>query len=170
MRSRRAGFACAALLLALGAALPAAAAHINVVTIAGSINPASSDYVQKAIARSEAEDATAIVIELDTPGGLLSSTKDIIQAILNARVPVVVFVAPQGAWAASAGTFITLAGHVAAMAPGTSIGAASPISVHRVDRQASRAQRRVGDEVGARGGGHRPGRGARARSDRPRGR
>jgi membrane-bound serine protease (ClpP class) len=129
MRSRRAGFACAAALLALAAASPAAAAHINVVTIAGSINPASSDYVQKAIAQSEAEDATAIVIELDTPGGLLSSTKDIIQAILNARVPVVVYVSPQGAWAASAGTFITLAAHVAAMAPGTSIGAASPISV-----------------------------------------
>ena len=129
MRSRRAGFACAAALLALAAASPAAAAHINVVTIAGSINPASSDYVQKAIAQSEAEDATAIVIELDTPGGLLSSTKDIIQAILNARVPVVVYVSPQGAWAASAGTFITIAAHVAAMAPGTSIGAASPISV-----------------------------------------
>jgi len=129
MRSRRAGFACAAALLALAAASPAAAAHINVVTIAGSINPASSDYVQKAIAQSEAEDATAIVIDLDTPGGLLSSTKDIIQAILNARVPVVVYVSPQGAWAASAGTFITIAAHVAAMAPGTSIGAASPISV-----------------------------------------
>ena len=129
MSGRRAAFACAAALLALGAASPAAAAHINVVTIAGSINPASSDYVQKAIARSEAENATAIVIELDTPGGLLSSTKDIVQAILNARVPVVVYVSPQGAWAASAGTFITLAGHVAAMAPGTSIGAASPISI-----------------------------------------
>jgi membrane-bound serine protease (ClpP class) len=129
MRPLRAGFACAAALLALGAASPGAATHINVVTIAGSINPASSDYVQKAIAQSEAEDATAIVIELDTPGGLLSSTKDIIQAILNASVPVVVYVTPQGAWAASAGTFITLAGHVAAMAPGTSIGAASPISV-----------------------------------------
>ena len=129
MSGRRAAFACAAALLALGAASPAAAAHINVVTIAGSINPASSDYVQKAIARSEAENATVIVIELDTPGGLLSSTKDIVQAILNARVPVVVYVSPQGAWAASAGTFITLAGHVAAMAPGTSIGAASPISI-----------------------------------------
>jgi membrane-bound serine protease (ClpP class) len=68
------------------------------------------------------------LIELDTPGGLLLSTKDIIQAILNARVPVIVYVAPRGAWAASAGTFITLAGHVAAMAPGTSIGAASPVS------------------------------------------
>jgi membrane-bound serine protease (ClpP class) len=116
-------------LLALIAATPAAAGHVNVVTIAGSINPASSDHLQKAIAQSETEGAVALLIELDTPGGLLSSTKDIIQAMLNARVPVVVFVSPRGAWAASAGTFITLAAHVAAMAPGTSIGAASPVSV-----------------------------------------
>jgi len=106
----------------------AGAAHINAITVDGSINPASSDYIQQAIALSEEDGAAAILIELDTPGGLLSSTKDIIQAILNATVPVVVYVAPRGAWAASAGTFITLAAHVAAMAPGTSIGAASPIS------------------------------------------
>jgi membrane-bound serine protease (ClpP class) len=120
----------AALLLALagGAGAAQAAGHINVVTIAGSINPASSDYLQHAIAQSETEGAVAVLIELDTPGGLLASTKDIIQAMLNAKLPVIVFVAPQGAWAASAGTFITLAAHVAAMAPGTSIGAASPVS------------------------------------------
>jgi membrane-bound serine protease (ClpP class) len=106
----------------------AAANHINVITIDGSINPASSDYLQGAIQQSESDGAEALLIELDTPGGLLSSTKDIIQAMLNAEVPVVVFVSPKGAWAASAGTFITLAGHIAAMAPGTSIGAASPIS------------------------------------------
>jgi len=104
------------------------AGHINVITIDGSINPASSDYLQGAIRQSESDGAEALLIELDTPGGLLSSTKDIIQAMLNAEVPVIVFVSPKGAWAASAGTFITLAGHIAAMAPGTSIGAASPIS------------------------------------------
>jgi len=109
-------------------ALPAAAAHVNVVTIDGSINPASSSHIQSAITQSESDGAVALMIELDTPGGLLAATKDIIQAILNADVPVVVFVSPRGAWAASAGTFITLAGHVAAMAPGTSIGAASPVS------------------------------------------
>ena len=119
-----------ALMLLAGVALapPATAAHINVVVIDGSINPASSDHIQKAIAKSEEDGAEFVLIELDTPGGLLSSTKDIIQAILNADVPVVVYVSPQGAWAASAGTFITLAAHVAAMAPGTSIGAASPVS------------------------------------------
>jgi len=117
-----------AFLLALALALPASAAHVNVIQVDGTINPASSDYIQGAIDKSEADGATALLIELDTPGGLLASTKDIIQAILNARVPVVVFVSPRGAWAASAGTFITLAAHVAAMAPGTSIGAASPVS------------------------------------------
>ena len=70
-----------------------------------------------------------MLLELDTPGGLVSSTKDIIQAMLNARVPVIVYVSPSGAWAGSAGTFITIAGHVAAMAPGTTIGAASPIGI-----------------------------------------
>jgi membrane-bound serine protease (ClpP class) len=108
---------------------PATAQHLNVATISGSINPASADYLMKAIEQSEEEGATAVLIELDTPGGLLASTKDIVQSILNARVPVIVYVAPRGAWAASAGTFITMAGHVAAMAPGTSIGAAHPVGV-----------------------------------------
>ena len=126
MRLGRAALLVLVLGLASGAAV--AAGHLNVVTIAGSINPASSDYLQKAIEQSEAEGAVAVLIELDTPGGLLASTKDIIQAMLNAQVPIIVYVTPQGAWAASAGTFITLAGHVAAMAPGTSIGAASPVS------------------------------------------
>lgn len=129
-RSRAAAFRGAALaLIAIAVAGPGLAAHINVVTISGSINPASSDYLQKAIALSQSDGAEAILIQLDTPGGLLSSTKDIIQAILNAEVPVVVYVSPRGAWAASAGTFITLAGHIAAMSPGTSIGAASPIGI-----------------------------------------
>jgi membrane-bound serine protease (ClpP class) len=100
-----------------------------VVTVSGGINPAVSDHLQNAIAQARDQGAAALVVELDTQGGLLSSTKDIVNAILNAEVPVVVFVAPRGAWAASAGTFITLAGHVAAMAPGTSIGAAHPVSL-----------------------------------------
>jgi membrane-bound serine protease (ClpP class) len=119
--ARFAGFLLCALPLA------ATAAHVNVVTIDGSINPASSDHLQQVIARSETDGASAVLIELDTPGGLLAATKDIVQAILNARVPVIVFVSPRGAWAASAGAFVTMAGHIAAMAPGTSIGAASPI-------------------------------------------
>ena len=117
-------------LLVLGLWLPAAAdaAHVNIVTIDGSINPASSEHLMQAIAQSETDGAVAVVLELDTPGGLLAATKDMVQAMLNADVPVIVFVSPQGAWAASAGAFLTMAGHVAAMAPGTSIGAASPVS------------------------------------------
>jgi membrane-bound serine protease (ClpP class) len=122
--------AFALLVAALAGALPlaAAAAHVNAIRIDGSINPASSEYIQHVIALSEGDGAVAALIELDTPGGLLASTQDIVQAMLNAKVPVIVFVSPQGSWAASAGAFVTLAAHVAAMAPGTSIGSASPVS------------------------------------------
>jgi membrane-bound serine protease (ClpP class) len=106
-----------------------AASHVNAIRVAGTINPASSDFIQQAIQKSTDDGAVALLLELDTPGGLVSATKDIIQAMLNASVPVIVYVAPQGAWAGSAGTFITLAGHVAAMAPGTSIGAAHPVGI-----------------------------------------
>jgi membrane-bound serine protease (ClpP class) len=101
---------------------------VYVATVSGGINPAVSDYIQTALVTAESSGAEALVLELDTPGGLLSSTKDIVTAILNARIPVIVFVSPRGAWAGSAGTFITLAGHVAAMAPGSTIGAAHPVS------------------------------------------
>ena len=102
---------------------------ILVVRIDGSINPASSDYLQKAIRTAEERNARALLLEMDTPGGLVTSTQDIIKAMLRAKIPVIVYVAPQGAWAGSAGTFITLAGHVAAMAPGSTIGAAHPVGV-----------------------------------------
>ena len=118
----------AALCLLL-APVAAQARHVNWIRVAGTINPASSDFIQKAIAQSAGDGSEALLLELDTPGGLVSATKDIIQAMLNAELPVIVYVAPQGAWAGSAGTFITLAGHVAAMAPGTSIGAAHPVGV-----------------------------------------
>ncbi|MDJ0789629.1 MAG: nodulation protein NfeD [Myxococcota bacterium] len=102
---------------------------ITIVRIDGSINPASSDYLQKAIRDAEAKGSRILLLELDTPGGLVTSTQDIIQAMLRSTVPIVVFVSPQGAWAGSAGTFITMAGHVAVMAPGSTIGAAAPVGV-----------------------------------------
>jgi membrane-bound serine protease (ClpP class) len=83
----------------------------------------------QAIEQAEEEGAAAVLIELDTPGGLVSATRDILQSMLNARVPTIVYVTPRGAWAMSAGTFITVAANVAAMSPGTSIGAAHPVSV-----------------------------------------
>ena len=88
-----------------------------------------SNYIDRGISEAESKGSTACIIEVDTPGGLLASTEEIVQRILNAKVPIVVYVSPSGAWAASAGTFITIAAHVAVMAPGTSIGAAHPVSV-----------------------------------------
>jgi membrane-bound serine protease (ClpP class) len=98
------------------------------VTVDGVITPVMADHVRDALDRAEREGHQALLVQLDTPGGLDTSMRDIVQSFLNARVPVIVFVAPQGARAASAGAIITLASHVAAMAPGTSIGAATPIA------------------------------------------
>src|SRR5262245_47954634 len=106
---------------------PAHEAALARIVIDGSINPAVADFVHEAIARAAEEGAPALVIELDTPGGLLPSARAIVKDILAAPVPVIVYVAPSGAGAGSAGVFITLAAHIAAMAPGTNIGAAHPV-------------------------------------------
>jgi membrane-bound serine protease (ClpP class) len=102
--------------------------HVDVYTVEGVINPVIVEYMTEGIERAEEEKAAAVIFQLDTPGGLVESTRLIVKALLNAQVPTVVYVAPSGARAASAGTFITMAGHVAAMAPGTNIGAAHPVS------------------------------------------
>ena len=106
------------------------AAHVNVIELDNQIiSPVTKQYITDAIDRSEAEGAVCLVIMLDTPGGLLESTRAIVKRIMNAKVPIVVFVAPSGSRAGSAGVFITLAGHIAAMAPSTNIGAAHPVVV-----------------------------------------
>lgn len=119
------------LLLALLALFPAIAfaapAPVYFLDLNGSINPGSADYILDSLKRAEAEKAQALILRLSTPGGLLSSTRDIIQGISAANVPVVVFVSPGGASATSAGALITIAAHVAAMSPGTNIGAAHPV-------------------------------------------
>lgn len=97
------------------------------IEINGSINPSTVDYIKTGLSEARARNATALLILLDTPGGLLNSTKDIVKIILNSEVPVIVYVYPRGATATSAGVFITLSAHVAAMSPGTSIGAAHPV-------------------------------------------
>ncbi len=101
---------------------------VHHIVIEGSINPATADYVASAISAAEKERAVALVLRLDTPGGLLTSTKTVVQSLLASEVPVIVHVAPAGASATSAGVFVAMAGHVAAMAPGTTIGAAHPVA------------------------------------------
>jgi len=102
---------------------------IVLIEINGTINPATLDYIRAGLAEAEIKSAQALFILLDTPGGLLSSTKEIVKLLLNSPIPIVVYVSPSGASATSAGVFITLAANIAAMAPGTSIGAAHPVSL-----------------------------------------
>jgi membrane-bound serine protease (ClpP class) len=102
---------------------------VLVVRINGVINPVSAEFISKSISKANAMQAEALIIELDTPGGLDTSMRNIVKEIIGSSVPVIVYVSPSGARAASAGVFITLAAHVAAMAPGTNIGAAHPVNM-----------------------------------------
>jgi membrane-bound serine protease (ClpP class) len=102
---------------------------VMVITLNGVINPVASEYIGKSIKIANEKKVEALVIELDTPGGLDTSMRQIVKDIISSEVPVVVYVSPSGSRAASAGVFITLAAHIAAMAPGTNIGAAHPVSV-----------------------------------------
>lgn len=110
------------------AAAPAGAAVVAKITVDGAIGPATADYIERALRVAAGEDAVCLLIALDTPGGLLDSTQQIVQTLYAAGVPVVVYVTPAGAGATSAGCFITLAADVAAMTPGTTIGAAHPVA------------------------------------------
>lgn len=104
------------------------APHVDLIVIDGSINPAVDDFIRESIGRAKSNGARALIIQLDTPGGLLSSTRTIVKEMLSAQVPIMVHVAPSGAGAGSAGVFITMAAHIAAMAPATNIGAAHPVA------------------------------------------
>lgn len=119
------------LLLVPGAAIPAGPTGkgVMVATIAAPISPVTAEYLAAIIDRAEADNAALLVVELDTPGGLDSAMRQMVQSILKSRVPIAVYVSPEGARAASAGVLITLAADVAAMAPGTNIGAAHPVSI-----------------------------------------
>jgi membrane-bound serine protease (ClpP class) len=142
-----------AALLSLALAWPALAAEppitgtgpVWVIELKDSVNPGSADYLVKGLAQAMAAEASLVVIQLDTPGGLVESMRQMVQAILASPVPVAVYVSPQGARAASAGAFIALAGHVAAMAPATNIGAAHPIGAGGEDIKGTAAEKAVED-------------------------
>ena len=102
---------------------------ITVINVDGIVNPVMSEFILKSIDTAEEENAEVLVIKLDTPGGLDTSMRSIVKKIISSNVPVVVYVSPSGARAASAGVFITMSAHIAAMAPGTNIGAAHPVGV-----------------------------------------
>lgn len=99
------------------------------IRVEATINPATASFIRRAINKADADKSECLVIHLNTPGGLLKSTRQIVSDILSAPVPVVVFVSPSGSHAASAGVFITMAAHFAVMAPGTNIGAAHPVAI-----------------------------------------
>ncbi len=102
---------------------------VKLIEFEGTIGPTTTDYLERAMQISVEEGAEALIIRMDTPGGLLVSTQDIVRLILDSDIPIVVYVAPEGAGAGSAGVFITLSAHVAAMAPATNIGAATPVQM-----------------------------------------
>jgi membrane-bound serine protease (ClpP class) len=119
------------LIIGLAMAIPAAvlAREALLIDVQGAIGPASAAYVEEAVAAAEEQDASLLILRMDTPGGLDTSMRSIVKAITGARVPVVGYVAPTGARAASAGTYILYACSVAAMAPGTNLGAATPVQL-----------------------------------------
>jgi membrane-bound serine protease (ClpP class) len=125
------GLAILAVLASLLAApaVAVAVAPVDLIRIEGVINPVTLRLIESALDRARTDGAQALIVQLDTPGGLERSMRAIAQRMLNAEVPVIVYVAPTGARAASAGVFITMAAHVAAMAPATNIGAAHPVAL-----------------------------------------
>jgi membrane-bound serine protease (ClpP class) len=130
-RLRLLGWVCIVLLTSLSIVSNAGAQgtpHVDVLTFDGAISTATFDYFDRGIETAEQDGASCLIIQLNTPGGELGATLKIMERFENARVPVVVFIWPRGGLAASAGTYITLAAHVAAMAPKTTIGAAAPVS------------------------------------------
>jgi membrane-bound serine protease (ClpP class) len=118
------------LLMALALSISASAQEtVDVIRIEGVISPVAARFIEESIDRAARDGSSCLIVELDTPGGLMESMRSMVKKIMNASIPVVVYISPTGAQDASAGVFITLAAHVAAMSPGTNIGAAHPVTM-----------------------------------------
>jgi membrane-bound serine protease (ClpP class) len=137
----------AALLLLSIRQVDAGSAPVYLVRISGAISPGNADFLDSAIHKADAEGAGCLIVMLDTPGGLAESMRKMVMAIYGSRIPVVVYVAPSGARAASAGVMITMAADVAAMAPGTHIGAAHPVNAGGKDLDETMAEKVTNDMV-----------------------
>ncbi|MBW2681354.1 MAG: ATP-dependent Clp protease proteolytic subunit [Deltaproteobacteria bacterium] len=122
-----------------------AANEVYVIRMSGPISPAASGFLKKGINKASEEGVSCIIVELDTPGGLAESMREIVMAIFASKVPVVVYVAPSGARAASAGVMITMAADIAAMAPGTNIGAAHPVGAGGKEISGAMSEKVVND-------------------------
>jgi membrane-bound serine protease (ClpP class) len=127
--------------------LPAQEKQVNILKINDAITPAIADFIKRGIEQSVKDKAECLIIQMDTPGGLDLSMRDIIKEMMSAEIPIVVYVSPSGARAASAGVFITLASDIAAMAPGTNIGAAHPVAVGGGKMDRTMAEKVVNDAV-----------------------
>jgi membrane-bound serine protease (ClpP class) len=147
MKTKFLGFAAAVLVLLGSANLSAEQSEVFIIKVADAISPGTAEFIKTGIKTAEEEGAAVVIIELDTPGGLAESMRLIVQNILASRVPVVVFVSPSGARAASAGVMITMAADVAAMAPGTNIGAAHPVGAGGKDIDGSMSEKVINDMV-----------------------
>lgn len=123
------------------------AGTVDIITIDGIINPVAADFITQSIKEAISDGAECLIIELDTPGGLVESTRIIIKEMLASDIPVVVYVMPSGARAASAGTFITIASHIAAMTPGTHIGAAHPVTVQGQEDEESTMFKKIENDM-----------------------
>ncbi|HYG45928.1 MAG TPA: nodulation protein NfeD, partial [Bordetella sp.] len=131
------------------AATSGQAAPVVLLQLQGALGPATTEYLRRGLVEADARRAAAVVLRIDTPGGLVSSTRDIVRAIIASPVPVIGYVAPGGARAASAGTYILYACHVAAMAPGTNIGAATPVQMGNGDPSDDAPNRKPGEPADA---------------------